>query len=191
MVLFLYQVDDYGIFGDSKIRTLLSSPILRRYEFVPISVGQLRPTERLTTIKKWIDRADVLTIGQATYTFMRVWAREGGIYGFTQNKPMFSIDSGGINEGWSVESIVGPSPFLYLKWQRKNSELTVFNSSYIFDRIWIKRLTVPMRSVSYRLEGKHGVFDEFAPVFGWVDENGAKNFPYWVEAAMYLAGKSV
>lgn len=190
-ILFLYQVADYGIFGDSKIRSLLSAPVLRKYDMIPVSVGQLRPSERIPKIKKFIDRADFVTIGQGTYTFMRRWAREGGIYSFQQNKPMMSIDSGGINEGWSVESVAGPSPFFYLKWQKNGEKITVLNSSFIFDHFWHQHISVPISSVNYRLDGVEGVFDEFAPTFHWVDENGPKNFPHWVETALYLAGESI
>jgi len=158
---------------------------------IPVSVGHLRPSERILKIKKLIYTADVVTIGQGTYTFMRRWAREGGIYGFQKNKPMLTLDSGGINEGWSVESVAGPSPFLYLKWQKNDDEITVLNSSFVFDHLWLTRLSVPISSVSYRMEGEQGVFDEFAPVFHWVDEDGPKNFPHWVETAQYLAGRSI
>lgn len=189
LILFLYKVEDYGIFGDSKIRTLLSSPVLKNYEFVPISVGKIPPSKRFHVIKSWIDKADIVTIGQGTFAFMQRWARESGIYGFTRNLPMLSIDSGGINDAWSLESVAGPSPFVYLKWRRRGKDIDIYNSSYIFDQFWIKTGSVPLNSVSYRLEGKEGLFEEFAPTFGWVDENGPDNFPYWVDEALRLARK--
>lgn len=179
------------MFGDSRIRTFLESPVVESYDFIPISVGKLVPSQRLPTIKKWIDRTDVLAFGQGIYTFMHSWVRNSAIYGFQKNRPMLSIDSAGINEGWSLEAIIGPSPFLYLMWKKQGRNLTVFNSSYVFDHIWRRRLSVPLNTVRYRLEGDQGLFDEFAPVFRWFPEITARDFSYWIDTAIYLSGKSV
>lgn len=179
------------MFGDSRIRTFLSSPILKKYEFIPIAVEEIRPSTRLMALKRLIEKADVVVIGLGGYTYIRRWVRQCAMCGFKHNKPMLTMDVVEINEGWSMESLVSPSPFQYLKWAKREKNVDVYSSSFIFDGLWIKQFAVPKRTVSYRLEGKQGLFDEFAPFFNWVEENGDRNFPYWVEAAMVLAGKSV
>lgn len=190
VILFLYQIEDYGKFGDSKIRAFLRNPAWKAYDIIPLSVGTLTPAQRFPTIKKWMDRTDFLLIGQGGHTFIRRWARNSGIYGFQKNMPMLSVDSSAINEGWSVEAIIGPSPFLYLMWKKQGKYLTVYNSSYVFDHVWRRQFSVPISTVRYRLEGEQGLFDEFAPVFRWNSESDNKEIPVYIERALYLSGEA-
>lgn len=188
-ILFLYDTNDLGLFPESRVGVGIQTPILREYSFAAVEVNKIPRAKRSQTIRESIDEAEVLAIVIGSFTFQRLWAREAILYGFTRTKPMMGIDQSNLNDGWSTEITTGPPPFDYLKWTMQGKWLTLSELDPYLDTIWTQRLTLPRASVHYKLETPSGQLSDIFLTHDWVLDDVNRNFPQWVETAMYDAGK--
>lgn len=188
VILFLYDLDDMGVFAQSRVKSGVTAPILQQYQFIPLSVRKLSPRRRMSTIRRFIDKTDLLAIVTGTYTFMRPWAIQAAVYGFSKNRPMMAINEVNIYEGWSNELENAPSPFVRVQWVVRGHDIQLNALDNVFEVFWRPQAVVPSATVHYRLHGQNGLLDEIAPRYDWALDDANRNFPKWVQRSVELAG---
>ena len=188
IILILFDTDDLGLFSETKVQMGITTPVLRKYELIPLSVRNIPNRRRNSEIRKCIDKADLLAIATGSYTFMRRWAHFAMVYGFIKNLPMMALSDVNMDTGWSREIRPGPNPFNRVRWNIYNGTIRLYSLDSFLEVVWRLKATIPKQSVRYRLKGKEGYLDEIAPMYDWVLDDPNTNFPAWVRKSIWLAG---
>ena len=188
VILFLFDTEDMGIFAETRVQIGVTTPVLKNYKFVPLSVRNIPNRRRNSVIREYIDKTDLLAIVVGTYTFMRPWSHYAMVYGFTKNRPMMAISEANINDGWSKDITAGPNPFNRVRWNIYDGKIRLYALDSFLEVVWRLKTVLPRQSVRYRLKGVEGYLNEIAPMYDWVLDDANKNFPAWVRKSIWLAG---
>jgi hypothetical protein len=188
IILFLFDTEDMGILAETRVQIGVTTPVLKNYKFMPLSVRKIPSRRRNLVIREYIDKTDLLAIVVGTYTFMRPSSHYAMVYGFTKNRPMMAISEANINDGWSKDITAGPNPFTRLRWNIHDGKISLYALDSFLEVVWRLKTVVPRQSVRYRLKGVKGYLNEIAPMYDWVLDDANKNFPAWVRKSIWLAG---